>query len=97
MRRFGMSCFGMRCFALPALLAALTAPTGARAAEAPDLAAYTTATFLPYLDAPLAGAAMTRPPSLSLSFGGRTVRAVMDTGSTGIVVAARAIPNLARL
>ncbi|MFH1557227.1 MAG: hypothetical protein ABII76_20615 [Pseudomonadota bacterium] len=95
--RFGASRFGTRRFAVLALLAGLTAPTGARAAEAPDLAAYTTATFLPYLDAPLSGAAMTRPPSLGLSFGGRTVRAVMDTGSTGIVVAARAIPNLARL
>ncbi|MFG1422468.1 hypothetical protein [Roseixanthobacter liquoris] len=80
-----------------ALIAALGAPAGARAAEAPDLAAYTRGTFLPYLDAPLSGAPMTRPPSLGLSFGGRTVRAVMDTGSTGIVVAAAAIPDLASL
>ncbi|MEP9366060.1 hypothetical protein [Xanthobacter sp. VNH20] len=86
-----------RSLRLLALLAALAVPAGAHAADAPDLAAYRTATFLPYLDAPLSGAPMTRPPSLGLSFGGRTVRAVMDTGSTGIVVAARAIPNLASL
>lgn len=88
---------GRRRFGALALLAVLCAPVAARAAEAPDLAAYTKATFLPYLDAPLSGAPMTRPPSLGLSFGGRTVRAMMDTGSTGIVVAARAIPNLAGL
>ncbi|MFG1461569.1 hypothetical protein V5F77_01610 [Xanthobacter sp. DSM 24535] len=69
----------------------------ALAADGPDLSAHTTATFLSYLDAPLAGVPMTRPPSLGVAFGGRVVRAVMDTGSTGIVVAARAIPDLATL
>jgi hypothetical protein len=37
------------------------------------------------------------PPHLGLSFGGRQLRAVMDTGSTGIVVSASAIPNIDRL
>ena len=37
------------------------------------------------------------PPHLELSFGGRRLRAVMDTGSTGIVVSASAIPNIDRL
>ena len=37
------------------------------------------------------------PPHLDLSFGGRRLRAVMDTGSTGIVVSASAIPNIDRL
>jgi hypothetical protein len=38
-----------------------------------------------------------RPPLLGMSFGGRQHRAVMDTGSTGIVVAASSIPDIDRL
>jgi hypothetical protein len=43
------------------------------------------------------GGYLQNPPYLGLSFGGRQLRAVMDTGSTGIVVSASAIPNIDRL
>jgi len=49
--------------------------------------------FLQFLNAPEQGLPLTEPPRLSVSFGGRPVGAVMDTGSTGVVVAAHAIPN----
>ncbi len=52
---------------------------------------------LTYLNAPPNGARIAAPPRLTLSLGGRSVRAVMDTGSTGIVVAANLIPGFARL
>lgn len=41
-----------------------------------------------------AGTPITAPPRLGLSLGGPTVRATVDTGSTGVVVSAGAIPNL---
>ena len=44
-----------------------------------------------------AGGHLEKPPLLGLSFGGRQRRAVMDTGSTGIVVAASSIPDVDRL
>ncbi|TCT06206.1 hypothetical protein [Aquabacter spiritensis] len=78
-----------------ALLALLAGP--AAADPAPDLSGATKSVFLPYLNAPLSGEPITRPPALSVSFGGRVARAVMDTGSTGIVVSAKLIPNLAGL
>ena len=53
--------------------------------------------FLAYLNAPDAGADLTRPPRLRISFGGRSYAVVMDTGSTGIVVSADKIPNIDRL
>jgi hypothetical protein len=51
--------------------------------------------FLRFLNRP--GGSLQNPPFLGLSFGGRRLRAVMDTGSTGIVVSATAIPNIDRL
>ncbi|CAH1654436.1 conserved exported hypothetical protein [Hyphomicrobiales bacterium] len=51
-------------------------------------------TFLRFLDAPAADEPMRRSPTLHLSFGGPDYRAVMDTGSTGIVVAASLIPGV---
>ncbi len=63
---------------------------------APASAQAGTAT-LTYLNAPAPGTPITEPPRLSLSFGGSTLRAVMDTGSTGIVVAADAIPGAEKL
>ncbi len=74
-----------------ALAATLTPACAAPAG--PDLAPGKTV-LLPFLNAPLAGDAIRRPPALRLSFGGPSIRAVMDTGSTGVVVAARAIPNV---
>jgi hypothetical protein len=53
--------------------------------------------LLRYLNAPPAGADLRAPPHLVLSFGGRQRRAVMDTGSTGIVVSATAIPGIDQL
>ncbi len=54
-------------------------------------------TFLRYLNAPEAGGELRRAPDLWLSFGGARQPAMMDTGSTGIVVSATAIPNIDRL
>ena len=53
--------------------------------------------YLAYLNAPDAGANLTRPPRLRISFGARSYAVVMDTGSTGIVVSADKIPNVDRL
>jgi hypothetical protein len=53
--------------------------------------------FLRYLNAPPAGGELREPPHLMLSFGGRRLRAVMDTGSTGVVVSASAIPGFEQL
>lgn len=49
------------------------------------------AVTLPYLNAPAEGEPIRRPPTLGLSLGGPVRRAVMDTGSTGVVVSATAI------
>jgi hypothetical protein len=53
--------------------------------------------FLRFLNRREFGGYLQNPPHLGLSFGGRQLRAVMDTGSTGIVVSAAAIPNIDRL
>lgn len=78
------------------------APTEAQdepvASAAPEVKPGGEAVFLTFLNAPLQGAPLRHYPKLSISVaGGQAVRAVMDTGSTGVVVAARLIPNLARL
>jgi hypothetical protein len=53
--------------------------------------------FLTFLNAPAPGAPLLEPPRLTMAFGGRSLRAVVDTGSTGVVVSADAIPNVGRL
>jgi hypothetical protein len=53
--------------------------------------------YLPYANAPGPGEDITALPRLRISFGGRSYGAVMDTGSTGVVVSADKIPNLASL
>ncbi|MGH7070950.1 MAG: hypothetical protein ACREFO_13195 [Acetobacteraceae bacterium] len=53
--------------------------------------------FLEFLNAPAGSGPLLVPPRLLLSFGGRPVAAVMDTGSTGIVISASAIPGFAQL
>jgi hypothetical protein len=53
--------------------------------------------FLRYLNIPEAGGELRRSPDLWLSFGGSRQPAVMDTGSTGIVVSAASIPNVDQL
>ena len=69
----------------------------AGAAQVPALSSGTTSVFLPYLNAPLGAAPLNRPPALGLSFGGPMLRTVMDTGSTGVVVSARSIPDVDKL
>ncbi|CAM3720658.1 Peptidase A2 domain-containing protein [Bordetella sputigena] len=58
---------------------------------------YREGTYLRFLNAPEGGQPRSVPPTLGLSFGGASVQAVMDTGSTGIVVAASTIPNVDQL
>ena len=70
----------------------------ALAASSNPYDAFDQTAFLAYLNAPDAGADLTRPPRLRISFGGgRSYAVVMDTGSTGIVVSADKIPNIDRL
>lgn len=53
---------------------------------------------LTYLNAPAAGGPLRHPPLLGLAVGsGEVHRAVMDTGSTGVVVSATSIRNLDEL
>ncbi|CAM4022517.1 hypothetical protein [Bordetella bronchialis] len=79
-------------FALAAL-SFLAAPVLAQ----PAYDGYRQGTYLRFLNAPPPGEPRAVPPTLELSFGGQPVRAVMDTGSTGIVVAASSIPDVDRL
>jgi hypothetical protein len=53
--------------------------------------------YLPYLNAPGANDDIATLPRLRISFGERSYGAVMDTGSTGIVVSADKIPNIDHL
>ena len=53
--------------------------------------------FLRYLNAPEAGRELRQPPKLWLSFGASREPAIMDTGSTGVVVPATLIPNVDQL
>jgi hypothetical protein len=79
-------------------LLGLLLPGLAAADEPPDLyAEYSASTYLRFLDAPAPGPRRTTVPHLGLSFGGSVRAAVMDTGSTGVVVSADAIPDIAAL
>lgn len=53
--------------------------------------------FLPFLDAPPQGEPIRRPPTLGLAVGGAVHRAVMDTGSTGVVISATSIAGFETL
>lgn len=66
-------------------------------ADGPDLSAAAKSVTLNYLDAPPEGGPIDRSPTLHMSFGGDPVRAIMDTGSTGIVVSQDVIPGLENL
>ncbi len=72
------------------MVACLTAAAGAQDA-APDYERFREGVFLRYLNAE--EGELREVPRIGLSFGDRTVRAVLDSGSTGIVVAASLIPN----
>ncbi len=82
-----------RALALLALGASAVAPARAQTADAPNQAGV----FLRYLNAPPAGSGLREPPHLRLSLGGRPLNAVMDTGSTGVVVSASAIAGFDQL
>lgn len=57
----------------------------------PDYSRYTQGVFLSYVN--VDGGPIHAPPKLLISFGGEQRPAVMDTGSTGIVVSADQIPH----
>jgi hypothetical protein len=61
------------------------------AAQQPDYDRFRESVFLRYLDAE--AGPMRRVPQLGLSFGDRMYRADLDSGSTGVVVAADMIPG----
>jgi len=69
----------------------------AAAGSAGRYAAYDHGVYLPYVNAPGPRDDITAPPLLRISFGGRSYDAVMDTGSTGVVVSADKIPNIERV
>ncbi|WP_244491518.1 hypothetical protein [Bosea sp. Root381] len=69
------------------------APLGSAHAQ-PRFDNHRDGTFLRFLNAGAPGAPRSIPPMLAMSFGGAPVHAVMDTGSTGIVVAAASIPGI---
>ncbi|MFG1394960.1 hypothetical protein [Xanthobacter agilis] len=52
---------------------------------------------LPYLNAAAPGAPMTDRPQLDLSIGGAKLKALVDTGSTGVAFSAARIPHLRSL
>jgi hypothetical protein len=82
---------------LAALLFSGLAICGARncQAQAIDHHSYRTARFLRFLDAD--SNPITTAPHIGLAFGDKQIRAVLDSGSTGIVVAAVNVPNLDQL
>ena len=83
--------------AAPALLTAIAVATSPCAAQPSDKTDGR-GVYLRFLSKrEAAGGNLQKPPLLGLSFGGRQRRAVMDTGSTGIVVAASSIPDVDRL
>src|SRR6202011_4032189 len=64
------------------------------AAEANPYAGYDWSVFLPYLNAPASDGDITASPLLRISFGGASRTAILDTGSTGVVVSASDIPGV---
>lgn len=81
-----------------AATAALLASIGGASAQTvqpPDYSKFGGGTFLRFLNAGEGG--LRESPHIGLSFGGRTIRATLDTGSTGIVVSASSIPDFDQL
>ena len=77
-------------FLLPAIMAVCLA-SAAGAQDVPNYERFREGVFLRYLNA--AEGELREVPRIGLSFGDRTIKAVLDSGSTGIVVAAGLIPN----
>src|SRR3569832_1919 len=55
------------------------------------------ATFLEFTNAPAPGKPLTEVPHLRMGVNGSLVSAVMDTGSTGVVISATSIPDIDKL
>ena len=72
------------------LMAACLATDGQAAPEKPGI-------LLEFTNAPAPGQPLTEVPHLRMGVGGALVSAVMDTGSTGVVISATSIPNIDRL
>jgi len=78
-----------------ALFASVYVISAASAQDAPSYERFNEGRFLRYLNAH--DYEIGEVPRIGLSFGDRMLRAVIDSGSTGIVVAARYIPNFDQL
>lgn len=87
------SCTGI---GTPAMLTAIAVAASPCAAQPSDKADGR-GVYLSFLSKRQDSGNLQRPPLLGMSFGGTQHRAVMDTGSTGIVVAASSIPDIDRL
>lgn len=74
---------------MPAAGAAARTPTPATTDDAPAA--------LAFLNAPAGDAPLLAPPRLLVGVGGSLRQAVVDTGSTGVVLSASAIPDIGRL
>ncbi|MCK0209095.1 hypothetical protein MWN33_13750 [Starkeya koreensis] len=88
--------FRLRLSRLPALLPAMALGAGlvagpASAQQGPDYGPFREGLFLRYLSA--VPEEIDAVPRIGLSFGGHPLRAVIDSGSTGIVVAAEFVPG----
>ena len=83
--------------ALPAAIILLLSIAAASAGPPGRYEKYDRGVYLPYVNPPGPGEDITALPRLRISFGGRSYGAVMDTGSTGIVVSADKIPNVTNL
>ena len=81
----------------PVVFIAVTSSTMAQERLPPEKRPEPTGIFLHYLDAPDQGSALNSPPRLFLSFGKARFEAVMDTGSTGVLITAAILPNWASL
>ncbi|WP_246505275.1 hypothetical protein [Microvirga antarctica] len=84
-----------RMLCLSALGWSLVLCGGLQAQERPDYGRFRDGVFLRYLNASDGPLAVT--PHIGLSFGERTLRADLDSGSTGIVVAAALVPGFGSL
>ncbi|MFG1394962.1 hypothetical protein [Xanthobacter agilis] len=84
------------CGTLPGTLPMAHAASSTGASSTP-MEATPRPVMLRYLNAPPEGRPLLRTPKLGIAIGGRWRRAVMDTGSTGIVISASAIPDLESL
>jgi hypothetical protein len=87
------SCTGIGTPAMLTAIAVAASPCAAQPSGKPDGRGI----YLSFLGKHQDSGNLQRPPLLGMSFGGRQHRAVMDTGSAGIVVAASSIPDIDRL